>query len=442
MINRIRRFVRGQYRALIGEETDSEKASQILLLNIVFFAGILLLVPFGFDSYARGNHSVALLDFSAALVLLGLHFYFRKTRHFRVANWTGILIMSLLYYCLLVTGATGRCGFLWSFTLPLFVLFLLGARIGSLVTFAYLALVGLYFVADIPISSSMYGRDFKLRFIGAMIAVYIITCFYEMVRSKLYATAQKQNRELSAALAELKRTDGELQNFISVASHDLQEPLRKINAFGELLNVRCMDQLNEHGKMYLGRLLEAGKRMGSLIDSLAMYSRVVTKGRPFVPVDLAKVVRDVTADLAILIQQSGARVSMGTLPVVNADEQQMRLLFFNLIGNAIKYRKKSIAPEISIDAAMNVRGGAEICVVAVRDNGIGIEPQYCERIFNVFQRLHTQGEYDGTGMGLAICRKIVERHGGTISASGTAGAGAVFTVTLPVAGAQSRVFAM
>jgi light-regulated signal transduction histidine kinase (bacteriophytochrome) len=187
-------------------------------------------------------------------------------------------------------------------------------------------------------------------------------------------------------------------------------------------------QLTEQGRDYLERANSAAARMQKLIEDLLMFSRVATHGRSFAPVDLAQVTAEVLEDLETAVEQSQAAVLVGALPTIYADELQMRQLIQNLLTNALKFRREAAAPEVSIDGV--ARNG--IAEIKVRDNGIGFAPQDSDRIFRVFERLHGRSEYDGTGIGLALCRKIAERHGGTVIAHGVPDIGATFTVIIPV----------
>jgi light-regulated signal transduction histidine kinase (bacteriophytochrome) len=188
------------------------------------------------------------------------------------------------------------------------------------------------------------------------------------------------------------------------------------------------DRLSEQGQDFLRRMSDAAGRMRSLIDDLLMFSRVSTKGRPFVDVDLGATVAQVLVDLELSIEETGATVTIEDLPTVAADPVQMRQLLQNLLGNALKFRREGVIPEVAVSALVT-DGVAEL---TIRDNGLGFESQYATRIFRAFERLHGARAYAGTGIGLALCRKIVERHHGTITADGEVGNGATFTVRLPV----------
>jgi two-component system sensor kinase FixL len=240
---------------------------------------------------------------------------------------------------------------------------------------------------------------------------------------------------------QLERSNTELQNFASVASHDLQEPLRKIQAFGDRLRVKCGPQLSDQGLDYLARMQNAAQRMQVLIQDLLKLSRVTSRAKPFENCDLSTIVHEVLSDLEVSIEQKNARLEVGPLPEIDADPLQMRQLFQNLIANAIKFQRPGERPEVSISGRIFpvqerlIRGavpGDEVCQIHVQDNGIGFDEKFAEQIFVVFQRLHGRLEYEGTGIGLAVCRKITDRHSGSIVAKSAEGQGATFIITLPV----------
>jgi signal transduction histidine kinase len=250
----------------------------------------------------------------------------------------------------------------------------------------------------------------------------------------------RSHAELKTYARKLERSNKELQDFASVASHDLQEPLRKIQAFSDRLRSRCASAVDDQGREYLDRIQNAASRMQTLINDLLTYARVATKAQPFVPTDLVSVTREVVSDLEARIEQVNGRVEVGDLPTLEADPLQVRQLMQNLIGNSLKYNRPDVPPVVSIyshhltrtDSAKEGEAAGEYCEISVEDNGIGFDEIYSEKIFTIFQRLHGRTEYEGTGVGLAVCRKIVERHGGTITARSTPGKGSTFTVTLPV----------
>ncbi len=247
--------------------------------------------------------------------------------------------------------------------------------------------------------------------------------------------------ELKKRQAKLERSNQELQQFASIASHDLQEPLRKIEAFGNRLKSICAHQLGEEGALYLERIQSSTSRMRGLINDLLTYSRVTTKSRPFEPCNLEFIAAEVVSDLQLQVEESGGRVEIGKLPIIDADAMQMRQLLQNLISNAIKFRREEVAPVVKI-SVQSAAGGpllagpagtaGDMCELTVSDNGIGFDMKYVGRIFDIFQRLHSRSEYAGTGIGLATCRKIVERHGGMLQATSEPGKGATFTASLPV----------
>lgn len=246
-------------------------------------------------------------------------------------------------------------------------------------------------------------------------------------------TKRRQDEQALRRYAqELKRSNAELQEFAYAASHDLQEPLRKIQAFGDRLSNKYGAEFDDTGRHYLERMVDAAGRMRQLIDDLLSYSRVNSKTTSFLPVDLAAVVADVISDLEPRIASEGAKVRVGEMPAIEADPGQMHQLFLNLIANALKFRRAGTQPSISVEGSVEVGEAGAVARIAVADNGIGFEPRHAERIFGMFERLHGREEFDGTGVGLATCRKIAERHSGELTAWGEPDAGAVFTLILPI----------
>jgi len=229
--------------------------------------------------------------------------------------------------------------------------------------------------------------------------------------------------------AELQRSNQELQDFAYVASHDLQEPLRKIQAFGDILETEYGDKIGD-GAEYIKRMHAAATRMSKLIEDLLVFSRVSTKQPVPSNVDLSEIVADVISDLENRITRTNGKVEVGALPAVLADPTHMRQLFQNLIANALKFHKEDTPPLVKVTSipSKELDGFTEI---TIEDNGIGFDEKYADRIFGVFQRLHGRGSYEGTGIGLAVCRKIVEQYNGIISAKSHPGKGSKFIINLP-----------
>jgi signal transduction histidine kinase len=259
----------------------------------------------------------------------------------------------------------------------------------------------------------------------------------------------RAEKELRSYASRLQQTNRELQDIANIVSHDLQEPLRKIQAFSDLIKIKVANSLTDEGRDYIDRMQNAARRMQHLINDLLTFSRVTIKAQPFVPVDLTVIGREVVADLDIRIQQVQGRVEIGNLPTIEADPIQIRQLLLNLVTNGLKFARRDVLPVITISAELvsvprprhqALPGPDTMCRITVEDNGIGFEEKYTDRIFGIFQRVHPADNYEGTGMGLAICRKIAERHGGTITARSTPGSGSVFTITLPVRHSEEHPF--
>ncbi|MCK6628740.1 MAG: PAS domain S-box protein [Anaerolineae bacterium] len=256
---------------------------------------------------------------------------------------------------------------------------------------------------------------------------YVLSEFVDITERK------RAEADLVRTMEELKRSNADLEQFAYIASHDLQEPLRAVAGAVQLLQKRYGGQLDERADEFIRHAVEGATRMQTLINDLLAYSRVGTRGQPFQPVDSTAALADALANLTVAIRESGAVITHDHLPTVVADRTQLTQLFQNLIANAIKFRGEQ-TPEIRIKAEQQ-KGQ---WLFAVADNGIGLEAEYYERIFGVFQRLHTRREYPGTGIGLALCKKIVERHGGRIWVESEPGRGSTFYFTLPERGSNQQ----
>jgi light-regulated signal transduction histidine kinase (bacteriophytochrome) len=278
--------------------------------------------------------------------------------------------------------------------------------------------------------------------IGQINGAPVLTFFVRDISAR-----KKAEEEQARYAAELERSNRDLEQFAYVASHDLQEPLRKIRAFGDRLEVKCKDLLDETAQECVSRMQNAAERMQELIEGLLTLSRVTRRAVDFVQVDLGEVVAQVVSDLEAQIERVHGQVVVGKLPTIQAEPLQIRMLLQNLIANALKFHRPDEPPLVKVDARYVLPRdqrqsrkslAEEKCRITVEDNGIGFDQQYAERIFGIFQRLHPRDVYEGTGIGLAICRRIVEYHGGQISAQGTPGKGAIFEVLLPVAQAKKK----
>jgi PAS domain S-box-containing protein len=247
---------------------------------------------------------------------------------------------------------------------------------------------------------------------------------------------ERKNAELALEMKadELARSNQELEQFAYVASHDLQEPLRMVSNYTQLLARRYKDKLDADANEFIDFAVEGAQRMQALINDLLRLARVGTRTKEFTPVPADRIVRDAIANLTSTIEESGAEVVIDPLPTLLCDASQLTQVFQNLIGNALKFRQVGTRPVVTVSA----RRGGGAWLISVRDNGIGIESRHQERIFQMFQRLHARSEYPGTGIGLALCKKIVERHGGRLSVESEAGKGATFSFSIPDGGPRRR----
>jgi PAS domain S-box-containing protein len=247
-------------------------------------------------------------------------------------------------------------------------------------------------------------------------------------------------RNLEKTINELNRSNKELEEFAYVASHDLQEPLRKLSTFTERLTTRYSDKLDDDGKMYAERIMAATNNMRSLIENLLEFSRVAKSSAAFEQVELNDILNQSLQDNELSLEETGTKIVYDKLPTINAIRTQMLQLFNNLISNAIKFRKKDAEQVIKIscnETPFNIKNKHVLSIdktyytIQVKDKGIGFEQEYAERIFQIFQRLHGKVEYPGTGVGLAIVKKIIDNHKGVIYAEGTPGEGSIFTIIVP-----------
>ena len=294
------------------------------------------------------------------------------------------------------------------------------------------------FYADARAGSRLINLGSTLTLLLSAALISWLFWAYERTRR---AAENLRTANLEERASRLRESNRELQDFVRVASHDLQEPLRKVRVLGERLRGKYAEALDERGRDYLRRMEASTARMQDLIEDLLALSRVTTRARPFEAVDLGEAAREAVSDLQARIEETGGRVEVGDLPTVEADRAQMRQMFQNLIANALKFHREGRPPRVRVygevseepDGALTYGPpGGKVCRVCVEDEGIGFEEEHAARIFAPFERLHGRGAYEGTGMGLAICRRVAERHGGRITARGEPGRGATFVVTLPV----------
>ena len=305
------------------------------------------------------------------------------------------------------------------------------------------------------------NREFMLlsllatNFIGFCLALLIYFVVFRSTSkvNNLYEQIEQDNLELERKVEdrtealtmyadELERSNRELEDFAFVASHDLQEPLRKIRAFGDRLQTKFGPQLGDQGLDYARRMYSASERMSVLIDDLLSFSRVTTRQKPFEQVDLNTLVKQVLDDLEIAVETAEAEVVVGELPIIEADGSQISQVFANLLSNSLKFRAQDKKTVLRIHCeSVEGEDDREWIQITFTDNGIGFDVQYKDRIFNLFQRLHGRDEYSGTGIGLALCRKIVERHGGVIDVDAELGVGATFTISLPTTQINLHEFA-
>jgi light-regulated signal transduction histidine kinase (bacteriophytochrome) len=319
-----------------------------------------------------------------------------------------------------VSGGIGGTGWRIVLAQPTSTLYpgIAGSR--SWLLWVVVALVG-----AVGFASLLPLRRSHLRAAQLAVAHAELTALNETLEAKVTDRTELAERRAQA----LSRSNAELEQFASVAAHDLQEPLRKIRMYCERLD-RRRDDLPEEVQADVTRMESAAGRMQNLISDLLDLARVNSRGRELVPVDLAAVAREVAVDLEAHIAEVGAHVEIGALPIVVGDPVQLHQVLQNLVSNALKFHREDVPLHVRVRTDAGAQGR---CVVLVEDNGIGFDDKYADRIFGTFQRLHGRAEYEGTGIGLSIARKIAWRHDGDITASGVIGEGATFRLTLRLA---------
>jgi light-regulated signal transduction histidine kinase (bacteriophytochrome) len=271
--------------------------------------------------------------------------------------------------------------------------------------------------------------------------VYLLNQKHSLAQEKIRRALEEENQRrreseeaLKIASDNLRRSNQDLQQFVYVASHDLQEPIRAIHGFTSILARKLEPLLTDETRKSMGQITSGAERMRTLIEGLLAYARVESRGEQFKSVDMDALINSIVQeDLKMRIEETGAQVTVEPLPVIQGDEGQLRMLFTNLISNALKY-KRDEPPRVKVESV----SGKHHNVISVQDNGIGFDQKHADRIFVMFQRLHSRNQYEGTGIGLALCKRVAERHGGTITAKSTPGQGSTFIVSFPKALTQSQ----
>ena len=417
-------------------------ASRVFLSAMLFVSWLAWRLDKGLDGAGRVSEPVVYI-LSGAFTFASFMFfafvplpraYYPEFLFHRPEELIAALFFLAALYGYLRKGAWRRDGFEHWLVLSLIVGF-----VGQTV---FMSFSGQLFDMEFDVAHLLKKVSYVCVLTGLLISMHAIFRREAEAVGKLeteVAARAQAELQLKRKVAELARSNAELEQFASIAAHDLQEPLRKVQAFSDRLQEKYADALDDRGKDYLSRMQNSTSRMQNLIGDLLTFSRVTTKAQPFVPVDLNQVALGVISDMEIRIQETEANIQFKDLPTIDADPLQMRQLFQNLISNAIKYHRDGVAPEVAVEATIleseycNANASlARMCRITVTDNGIGFEQEYADRIFGIFQRLHGRDKYEGAGVGLAICRKISERHGGCIVGKGWPDEGAKFVVTLPL----------
>lgn len=371
------------------------------------------------------------------------HDIIKTILYYVIAVLLTLLVVSLKYYYPTILGT--EAPFLLFIFVPL-ILTSMGGTYPGLFSLILTTIIAIYFfippIKTIYISDISSGIQIGAYIIEALIGIQIIgslkSAQITLLKNKQHLEEQvkirtqkiqRASERLQKLNLELQRSNNELEEFAYIASHDLQEPLRKIQSFGNLLQEECKDTLQGDAEIYLDRILHAAGRMRKLINDLLEYSRVSRSTTILKNIDLNTVIGSVISDIDLYIKETHTKIHVDALPKIEADPLLMQQLFQNLIMNAIHYRHPERKPIISINSKLIKETNL---LISVQDNGIGFDEQYVDKIFRIFERLYSKQEKSGTGIGLAICRKIVEQHHGLITAKSKSGFGSTFFITLPI----------
>ncbi len=463
-MRRFLRYLTALRNSFLNHPRDVEQTRRVYIIFLISILVIVTLVPFGVLALTERNYTVGTFDLTLALLLTINLLHARRYRNYDFNIRYGIAFSAPLLVYAFLTGGVNGTGFVCYYAFPLIACFFLGSKKGAIVAaLILLPVVSLFLMKTPPSIFAHYSFDFKLRFTFSFLVVSLFSYLFEYERERKQEelrTArndlEKQVEERTSALREaiqslqkeiserrraeealkekteeLARSNKDLEQFAYVASHDLQEPLRMVTSYVQLLARRYKSKLDSNADDFIRFAEDGAVRMWKLINDLLTYSRVGMQSKGLGPTDCETALRQSLENLRVAIEENGALVTHDALPTVMADSSQLVQLFQNLIGNAIKFRGDD-TPRVHVSASRNGRGW----IFSVRDNGIGIAPEYAKRIFIIFQRLHSREKYAGTGIGLSICQKIVERHGGRIWVESELEKGATFYFSLPASDAE------
>jgi signal transduction histidine kinase len=434
-LTRIRQF----FIAPVFEDEDKTRAAGLVNgVLLVSLAGAVLLLVVGITGGLKESRAVGILVSSIMIAVLMVLKVLLHRGYTRLAGmllsltiWTGFTIPMFVFDGIRDVTLTGYFAVIAMTSLvlgghPLLVITLLSS----------ITAVAAFYAEKSGIIVTTLGKPSSPADLIVVLLTLNTTALLSgiTVRRMMagYERARRNEKALARQAQELARSNEELEQFAYAASHDLQEPLRMVSSYLRLLERRYKGQLDTDADEFIAFAVDGATRMQTLINDLLTYSRIGTRGKPFAPTDSAGVLNQALTNLQVAIEESGATVTHDEMPTVLADDMQLAQLLQNLAGNAVKFRKPDTPPQIHV----GVERSSGDWVFSVRDNGIGIDPQHFERIFLIFQRLHSREEYEGTGIGLAVCRKIVERHGGRIWVESEPGEGSTFYFTIPDRGPQ------
>lgn len=418
-----------------GEDPDQRwrRAFLYMLLGtVIFFVSI-----FCWSALRLGNMAVVGVDLVALVYAISAFVYLRLTGDCRLTGYLFIAFIGPFLLYLLVSGGVADTGFVWSYVFPPAALFLLGGKRGLGVAAMYTAIAAAAcFAPGLPFPEMDMSGALRTRFVGSLVVLVIISYFFESARAATQAEVQRRNQALHQLTSQLQASSRDLSRFLEIGTHHLQEPVRNVVSYLQLLRKRYQGKLDSDADEYIDYAVDGGLWMKHLIGDLLEYTRTGSGEPAREPVNTEEALAEAETNLRALLERTGGTLTNGPLPAVIADRRQTVRLLQDLVGNALKFRGPE-SPRIHVSARQVTETGTGDERVAmarftVRDNGIGIASEHHDRIFDMFVKLHPRSAYNGTGTGLAICRRIVELHGGRIGVESEPGKGSIFHFTLPI----------
>lgn len=428
----------------IPKETEFDKKITFVALNSLSIAAVLILIGFALKRLLQSQYNMTIIDFSVATCLIIIVLTLRKIKKTLFPAIITTSLMAFFFWFLYFDGSIEKTGALWTLGFPFLAYLLLGKNIGTIFSLLFLLFVTLITTNydQVPFYKAHYSTDFFAVYFFTYLMFILLAYIPEATRVKIVQMLSLSNRKIEKVNAKLEDTNRELRRFVQIGSHHLQEPLRMVASYIQLLEQRYKGKLDSEADVYIDYAVDGVIWMKHLISDLVSYSDLTRKEIELSSTDCNTAFKYAVNNLQGKIDRLNGVVTHSMLPTIMANELEFVRLFQDLIGNALKFIGKE-PPRIHVSAekksntyfntSKNINGytNSDTWLFSVKDNGIGIAPKYTKRIFDIFEKLHTRTKYYGTGTGLSICKKIVERHGGHIWVESEEGKGSTFFFTVP-----------